>query len=453
VKNAILERWGAVVAEKGSLPAVLTPDGSVARTFAEIEVESDVVAARLAGVRAKTLASLQAANTPVWTALLLGAWKAGCSVLLVDRAMSEGARDAAEKLCGAGVRLGESGETELEHAAGDFFGEAEPHLIKLTSGTSGTPRAILFRAEQLLADCENICQTMGVREDDMNYGVVAFSHSYGFSNLVTPLLCRGVSLVAARDALPRAVLAGLAASRATVLPAVPTVFQALSEVDGDLANVRLCISAGAPLRPATAGTFRSRFGRKIHTFYGASECGGIAFDADDVDAGAPGFVGRPLNGVEIVPEQDGGIVVRSAAVGLGYFPQAKEEFAGVEFRPADLLERSDAGWRIAGRRTDTINVGGRKVNPVEVESVLLSHPSVREVAVFGVPDAAGRGESVVAWIATFGTDHPHEEILRHCRERLAAWQAPREIRVVASIPLNSRGKVSRRELVRRHLGG
>jgi acyl-CoA synthetase (AMP-forming)/AMP-acid ligase II len=61
--------------------------------------------------------------------------------------------------------------------------------LKITSGTSGVPRAVRFRAQQLLADCENICVTMGLGRGDLNYGAIPLSHSYGFSNLLTPLLC------------------------------------------------------------------------------------------------------------------------------------------------------------------------------------------------------------------------------------------------------------------------
>jgi acyl-CoA synthetase (AMP-forming)/AMP-acid ligase II len=100
--------------------------------------------------------------------------------------------------------------------------------------------------------------------------------------------------------------------------------------------------------------------------------------------------------------------------------------------------------------SDFINVAGRKLNPAAVERVLLDFSEIREAAVFGVP-SAGRGEAVVAWVAASGTPDV-DAILGHCRQHLAAWQVPREIRVVAAIPLNSRGKISRRELARLHAG-
>jgi acyl-coenzyme A synthetase/AMP-(fatty) acid ligase len=442
VKNAILERWRRVLDRKSGEPAVILPDGSVARRFSEIEVESEEVAGRLKELPTGAVVSLQAPNISEWPAMLLGIWKAGKCALLLDHALSASARDGMERLCGARMRLGENGIVRPGHAAVEFGGQA-PDLIKVTSGTSAEPRAILFNAAQLEADCDNVCETMGIGEGDINYAVVAFSHSYGFSNLVTPLVCRGIPLVAARDALPRAILAGLAASRATVLPAVPAIFDALSSVPGDAARLRLCISAGAPLRTETGAAFREAFKLKIHTFYGASECGGIAYDADEADANAAGFVGRPLRGVNIEPELDGGIAVRGDAVGLGYFPSDADSRDGV-FKPADLLEKDSAGWKIVGRRTDVINVGGKKVSPAEIENALLSHPAIREAVVFGVGGGM-RTETVCACVVA--TEKVDEAALRsHCTTRLAAWQVPKSIIQLAAIPLNARGKVSRREL-------
>jgi long-chain acyl-CoA synthetase len=447
VKNTILRRWRDVLGRNGNAPAVWLPHGSMARSFADIESESDGIAAALAGLPSDSVVSLQAENCPEWPALVLGIWKAGGCALLIDHACGDAARDSAERLCGAQVRLDAAGATSLNHATIDFGGGV-PDLIKLTSGTSAAPRAILFNAAQLEADCDNVCATMGIGDGDINYGVIAFSHSYGFSNLVTPLIFRGVALVAASDALPRAILTGVRASNATVLPAVPAIFQALAEMDFDVPRLRLCISAGAPLRPETGEAFRARFGLKIHTFYGASECGGIAYDSDDNDVGDAGFVGAALRGVIIDSEAGGGIAVRSDAVGMGYFPAGADELTDGVFKPADLLEKSAKGWRITGRRTDVINVGGKKTTPLEIETVLLSHPLVREAVAFGVGNDM-RTEAVYACVV--GTAAA-AELRVFCGERLAAWQVPRTIVLLDAIPMNARGKVSRVELARRFGG-
>lgn len=238
--------------------------------------------------------------------------------------------------------------------------------------------------------------------------------------------------------MPRALWRGVAESGATVLPAVPAIFRALAGVTADPGRLRLCISAGAPLPGRVGREFRDAHGLKIHSFYGASECGGICYDASEVADLPDGFVGTPIRGVELVWDDDGsgGVRVRSAAVGVGL---------GGELRSGDLLEGDAvAGYRIAGRTSDVVNVGGRKVNPAAVEEVLARHPGVRDVAVFGRGNAA-RAESLAA-VVVGGV--PGGELRRWCVERLASWQVPREFFAVEAIPVSARGKVNRRDLAR-----
>ena len=145
--------------------------------------------------------------------------------------------------------------------------------------------------------------------------------------------------------------------------------------------------------------------------------------------------------------EGGEMRVRSAAVGLRYFPNGMGDLADGVFKPADLLEAAPEGWRITGRRTDVINIGGRKTSPSEIENVLLSHPSVRDAVVFGLGDNA-RSEAVCACIVA-GEGAQESALRSYCAERLATWQVPRAIFLVDAIPVNARGKVSRAELARR----
>src|SRR5213594_4061199 len=146
-------------------------------------------------------------------------------------------------------------------AATTTWGKNRPSLLKLTSGTTAAPRAIRFRSEQLLADCDQICETLGISNGDLNFGVIPVSHSYGFSNLLTPLIARGVPMVVSRDRTPRAVLADLARTHATVFPGTPVFYQAFCNMHDvpALRQLRLCISAGAPLAGTVAKKFFEKF--------------------------------------------------------------------------------------------------------------------------------------------------------------------------------------------------
>src|SRR5205814_7949883 len=135
--------------------------------------------------------------------------------LPLEQSISERQRDEALEICRViAVASAVSSEGSLEiirlrtTGATPDWGQRRPVLLKLTSGTTATPRAIRFRSEQLLADCSQICETMGIGADDLNFGVIPLSHSYGFSNLVTPLLVGGVGMVLSRDRMPRRFLVG-----------------------------------------------------------------------------------------------------------------------------------------------------------------------------------------------------------------------------------------------------
>lgn len=429
--------------------------GRTLRTFAGIESAAQQVARRLADLPPGAVVALQLGNSERWPEVLLALWRRRLIPLPLADSMEAQLRAATLAMSGAVAAVGlMAGELSIERGPGAAnaarWTGPVPDLLKLTSGTTSAPRAIRFRAEQLVADAAHICAGMGIRADDVNFGVIPFSHSYGFSNLLTPLLTRGVRLVVSADRMPRAVLEGLAATGATVFPGTPVFFQKLAELEQvpALPALRLCISAGAPLPAAAAERFAAKFGRKIHVFYGASECGGISFDATDDFPGEDGFVGTPLPGVEVAPaaESAGVVAVRSAAVGDGYFPDDDAALRGGQFVPGDLVRRGARGLYLAGRTSDVINVAGRKLNPLEVEARIAAYPGVTQVVVFGVASAL-RGEEPVACVSGTGLDAA--AVQRFCHATLSAWQIPRAVWIVAEIPADERGKISRRALAAR----
>src|SRR5262249_5242313 len=128
-------------------------------------------------------------------------------------------------------------------------------------------------------------------------------------------------------------------------------------------SLRTVISAGAPLPAATAARFAERFARRAHVFYGASECGGIAYDRDG-GAALRGTVGTPIEGVTVDLDAEGAVCVRSPAVGLTTIPLPSERLHDGVFRSADLARFTPEGeLRLAGRADALINVGGKKVQP------------------------------------------------------------------------------------------
>jgi len=438
--DPLLKAWERTLTQKRDAPAIFATSGEVIRTFLDIEEHARAVQTKMPPSKPFDVNAIQMGNHADWPSLFLTCLRTQRIVLPIDESISKQQAEAAFSIAAR------SETTD--------WGDRPPTLFKLTSGTTAAPRLIRFRSEELLADCNQICETMGITDADLNFGVIPISHSYGFSNLLTPLIARGVPMVISRDRTPRAILADLARSNATVFPGMPVFYQAFCEMEHvpALPKLRLCISAGAPLSLAVAKKFWGKFNLAIHSFYGASECGGICYDREATNP-SEGFVGELMKGVNLEMVDPNGsatqVRVRSAAVGDGYFPEPdNEKLGGGIFVPDDLLAREGSGFKIVGRISDVINVAGKKVNPAEVEAHLLRFSGVRQAVVFGRPAGAGalRNEEVSACVVAPGISET--DLLQFCRGGLSAWQVPKQIFIVDAIPANERGKISRRELSR-----
>jgi len=463
--DALIAAWRQTIGRAKDAPAIFNTRGQVVRKFSEIEERACDFETKIELFNAGSVIAIRIGNHEDWPSILIACLRKRLAVLPLEQSISDQQRDAALKICRAigvvetPVPGGKTPEVvQLRKTAPmPDWGEHLPGLLKLTSGTTAAPRAVRFRSEQLLADCNQICDTMGISDVDLNFGVIPISHSYGFSNLITPLIARGVPMVLSRDRMPRAVLADLGGSNATVFPGMPVFYQAFCEMEKvpKLPNLRLCISAGAPLAIAVARQFRQKFNLPIHSFYGASECGGICYEHDATNE-EEGFVGQPMKGVDIEmvdPKASASqIHVRSAALGDGYFPQSDEaKLGGGFFVPDDLLTKTTNGFRIVGRTSDLINVAGKKVNPAEVEAHLLRFSGVHQAVVFRRASIL-RNEEVAA-CAVVSPGVSEAKLLEFCRRELSAWQVPKRVFIVDSIPVNERGKINRRELAHRFAGG
>jgi len=323
-----------------------------------------------------------------------------------------------------------------------------PHL-KTTSGTAGAPRVAAFTAEQLAADADNIVATMGLIPERPNLGVISLGHSYGFSNLILPLLLHGIPLILAPSVLPETVRTAAANEESLTLAAVPALWRAWHEARAIPPNVRLAISAGAPLPlPLERAIFQAG-GLKVHNFYGASECGGIAYDPGETPRADAALAGAPLRNVAVSIAENDCVRVRSAAAGQTYWPEPAPALGGGFFQTTDVAELRGGLVFLNGRLGDQINVAGRKLWPETVERALLAHPQVRECLVLGAPSAREeRTETVVAVVESGATEPELKEFLL---KTLPAWQVPREWRFVESLSSGPRGKISRAEWRRRLL--
>ena len=317
--------------------------------------------------------------------------------------------------------------------------------LKTSSATTGAARTIAFSGDQLGADADNIVATMGLRPDWPNLGVISLAHSYGFSNLVLPLLLHGIPLILLPSPLPDAFSREAAQLSEVTVAGVPVLWRAWHEARAIPQNVRLAISAGAPLAAPLEQDVFNGSGVKIHNFYGSSECGGIAYDASSIPRFDTSYVGTPLKNVQVAITPNGCLQVQSSAVAQTYWPKPDSSLGNGLFLTSDLAEIQNDSIFLRGRVGDQINVAGRKVSAQAIERVLTECPQVRDCVVFSIPNGgAGRPERdhIVACVAADGGLSP-EDLKQFAASRLPDWQMPRAWWFVDSIPANERGKIRR----------
>ena len=301
-------------------------------------------------------------------------------------------------------------------------------LVKYTPGASGIPRGIFFNEGQVAADADRLVAAMDLKPTVPNLGVVSFSHSYGFSNVVLPLLLHGVPIHLAAVPFPRVIEEIFKQHAAMVVAAVPSMWRAWHRT-GILAGapIQLALSAGAPLSLELETQVMAVAGLKIRNFYGASECGGISFDTSAGVRATTDDVGEALPGVDVSISAEGRIVVKSESVAMGY------QFS----RGDDLLENGiyqtrdygflDPGGRLhlTGTSGAAINVAGRKISPSKLEAAIFSTGLVRRVKVRGIPSSdAERFEEVLAEVE-MQPGITLEELKKSALSVLQNWEVPR----------------------------
>jgi long-chain acyl-CoA synthetase len=470
-QDPILKAFERIVRRDPLAPLVVSPRRR--STVADVDALSRAAGAVLAGeaLVPGTPVGLAAANGPGFLASLLALRRAGLAVLLLDARTPDAEALRILRALGAPALLrcpdgwpaGPEGWTLAAVPPAEAMTLADrgfpgAGFVKLTSGSTGTPRGIAAPSQALMADDDALASSMGLTASDRLLATIPLSHSYGLSSLAVPALVRGTVLAVPEEGSVYDPFVAAASTGATFFPTVPAYLDALvrmSDPPPRPDGLRLVITAGAPLSAATSARFRERFGLPVHVFYGSSECGGICYDREG-GAAERGTVGSPVDGVRVTLEAvnsedgSGAVLVESPAVSCGYLPEPDERLARGRFRAGDLAVWHNGELHLRGRLDDQVNVKGKKVDPREVENVLTQLAGVDEAAVLGVP-AAGRaghsGEVLRAVVACRSGRLTAEDVVAWCRTHLSAHKVPRSVILVAALPRNDRGKLDRPALL------
>jgi long-chain acyl-CoA synthetase len=455
----ILQRFARIAADQPDRPIIYAPASNLVLTASQVWQSHVELRERLSapGIRPGQLVVSAAGNRPAAIPLMLACLSLGVPLMPIEAgATLADVADFAGRFGAFAVVLPQGPDLRIKRQHADPGTYADAALLKLTSGSTGFPKAILTRESHLLADGERIIAAMGIAAGDTQLAVIPLSHSYGFGNLVMPLLLQGTAMILRDSFVPSQVLVDAHRYQPRVFAGVPYMFNfmaANTPADGWPSSLRLLISAGARLDATTSQTFHDRFGLKIHSFYGASETGGIAYDASDVLM-PEGHVGTAMPGVTILvrpddeaPEGSGRIFVRSDSVAAGYTEDEEERpFVDDGFLTGDLGYVDSLGHlTLTGRASPAVNVAGRKVHPAEVERVLRTMNGVDDVCVIAAPDAR-RGQQILACVISRQISSPLE-VRQFCAARLAPHKVPRAIIFLPSLPLTPRGKIDRGRLL------
>lgn len=339
--------------------------------------------------------------------------------------------------------------------------------LQYTSGTTGVPKGAALTHGNLVAYLQAIHAAWEWSADDVLLHSLPLSHGHGRNAVYTALLA-GASTVVLPRTDPSAIFAALVEERASVLYAVPAIWERLLSAPGfdpaAFAALRLYTSGSAPLSPALSDEVAARLGRERPLErYGCTETGIVTTNPLHGPRVA-GTVGLPVPGAEVrVVGPDGAplpggatgeIVARGPSVFAGYWRREDAELflPGGWFRTGDLgFHDPDRGGHlvVSGRSKELIITGGLNVYPREVELVAEASTAVREAAAVGIPSERWGEQVVLAVVAEdSGASVDGEELIAWMRERLAAYKVPKACKVVAKIPRNGTGKILRAELTR-----
>jgi len=390
----------------------------------------------------------------------------GARLLVVPPEGAEEARRAAAgKIPLAVAELDASGEVRIAAPGGSASASApqpgDIALILHTSGSTGRPKRVPLQHRNLAVSAHNIVNTYRLTAGDVSLCLMPLFHVHGLVASTLSTLLSGGTVVAPARFNPLSFWRIVREHGATWYSAVPTIHHLIlarsggSEKPAGAESLRFVRSCSAALPVEMAGKIEALTGVPVLEAYGMTEASHqMASNPLPPEQRKFGTVG-PGTGIEIGIMTDTGdllasgakgeVVIRGPSVIEAYEnnPEANaKSFVNGWFRTGDegLLD-ADGYLRLTGRIKELINRGGEKIAPLEIDEVLLAHPSISEAVAFGVPHPTW-GEEVAAAVV-LRAPATEADLLAHCRERLADFKCPRKLYIVESIPRTATGKVQR----------
>ena len=454
---------GFLSREFGPRPAVRDPERATTYTELVRQVLATVAWLDGLGVEPAERVAVVCEQDRATVVRTLALMERGCAVLPLDPELGE--EELIARCVAFGARWLSSAQGPPELLAPSVHRAPTPGtplrdrpvLGLLSSGSTGTPKIAVRTAAQLRACVAVHARRLELRPSDRVIAVVPLAFAYGFNNVLLATLSKGACIVFPSSKHPRTVLSEVSSERVTVLGSTPVFFDLLvrfgaGAVEG-FERVRVALAVGDALSTRVQRSFSEAYGQVLWNGYGSSETGPALINATGATGAADGDVvalGRPYPGVGVTlrDEDDrpvaegetGEIVVRSSGGAQGYVggQSGARPFDGDRFFTGDRAVVRDGVFHFVGRSKLLINTAGRKVDPVEVEHVLLRHPKVTDAAVLGQRN--GDRELVKAVVVS-EVPLTGVELMEFCAHSLAAYKVPRVIEFRSSLARNVNGKL------------
>lgn len=445
----------------------IDPDGPRATlTYRQLVLHAASVASRLrATTSEESTVLICGGNVPEVPVAFLGALLAGRAALLVSgasppaevRALAAHAGPAAMIASDAMIRsLNDLVPAciPLSQMRADTADPVVPvssshaRLLLQSSGTTGRPKIVWRSGDSLDAVSFQMSASIGFTPEDCVLATVPLTHSYGLEHgLLAPLyagctirLCAGLDLpVVERE---------LAQGSSTLFPGVPSIYEMLANhvpAGTRYPALRRTYSAGGPLPLTVSHALLQQLDLHVGQLYGATEIGSVTYGGAEQPHFSPTSVGRPMHNVSVRIDAQGQVLIRAASMFSGYLGESDDPRIDGYFPTGDLGELDAHGnLTITGRLKLLIDIGGLKVNPLEVEDVLSAHPQVASCIVVPIQQSQTVSRIKAIVIPTDPVNPPSPDELRQfARERLSSYKVPRVIEVREHLPRSATGKILR----------
>ncbi|MEN6464265.1 MAG: long-chain fatty acid--CoA ligase [Syntrophaceae bacterium] len=337
-----------------------------------------------------------------------------------------------------------------------------------TGGTTGVTKGVMLTHANFCCNIQQLISWMPTfeRGRERLLAVFPFFHAAGFNTMQNFGVYSGSSLILVPRPEPDLLVDLIRKYRPTFVPGVPTIFVGLLNNPKfkqlNLRFIKHFIAGAAPLPMSTIRELKDITGAFIGNIYGLTECSPMATATPESGLQKPDTVGIPLPGTDIrimdgetgtkeMPlGEPGEICLKGPQVMKGYYKKPEETAGALRdgwLHTGDVGALDGDGFlSIVDRKKDMIIAGGYNIYPNEIDDILFSHPKILEACVIGIPDKY-RGETVKAFVvARPGEELTPEEVVRHCKEHLAAYKVPKHIEFMKELPKSAMGKILRREL-------